>query len=470
MNNHFGQIFNIPPNEIENFLSIFSKIKHVGESNSKEQKLKCEELDGQKIEEIKKDEELFNDYSDELDELIVYDSDEHDIGNDVHKIDKNECEDVDLESDENELSETDFEENIIVFEKNQIENSSENSNEIYTNPIKNPLKILSEIFMNSGDNLFGTISGFPINTVITTFNGKKMQNDDEIFSDSQKNTPEISNDISINHDHDHDLPKELNDSDKITLNIGGKKFNLRKQLLKQLNIKYYNLLDTSCLPKSQLKINKLVDFITTTRHDNIIKLIVRDQLFETSDRTLSKSSYFKLRIKTMHSNKMYIDEDPKVFRYVLNFLRYGEICIFDNSIINMLEKYDIEFSKSMEINSRVKIVPYQETIQSNQIKNHMQGYLYSLNPHNYPIPGKPNEFYSFENYPINEPDEKLSALYGISNMNIINTESKLIFGSDIIFELTSSKFHDADLIEDLLISIDIPILKQNDYVEYVDLI
>src|SRR3984885_12239584 len=380
MNNHFGQIFNIPPNEIENFLSIFSKIKHVGESNSKEQKLKCEELDGQKIEEIKKDEELFNDYSDELDELIVYDSDEHDIGNDVHKIDKNECEDVDLESDENELSETDFEENIIVFEKN---------------PIKNPLKILSEIFMNSGDNLFGTISGFPINTVITTFNGKKMQNDDEIFSDSQKNTPEISNDISINHDHDHDLPKELNDSDKITLNIGGKKFNLRKQLLKQLNIKYhnlhkitknnkivyfldrdpiyfekiieiiktiglnkdnimnemdnyseqfiyelcyYNLLDTSCLPKSQLKINKLVDFITTTRHDNIIKLIVRDQLFETSDRTLSKSSYFKLRIKTMHSNKMYIDEDPKVFRYVLNFLRYGEICIFDNSIINMLEK------------------------------------------------------------------------------------------------------------------------------------
>src|SRR3984885_3592110 len=167
MNNHFGQIFNIPPNEIENFLSIFSKIKHVGESNSKEQKLKCEELDGQKIEEIKKDEELFNDYSDELDE--------------------------------NELSETDFEENIIVFEKNQIENSSENSNEIYTNPIKNPLKILSEIFMNSGDNLFGTISGFPINTVITTFNGKKMQNDDEIFSDSQKNTPEISNDISINH-------------------------------------------------------------------------------------------------------------------------------------------------------------------------------------------------------------------------------------------------------------------------------
>ncbi len=58
----------------------------------------------------------------------------------------------------------------------------------------------------------------------------------------------------------------------------------------------------------------------------------------------------------------------------------------------------------------------------------------------------------------------------MENFNVINTDSKLEFDSTIIFNLTNKHSYLGDCIEDIILCIDIPVLKPTENTEYIDMI
>ncbi len=214
-----------------------------------------------------------------------------------------------------------------------------------------------------------------------------------------------NNSINLEDDKNYLIKNEHhtnNTNKKITINIGGKKFCLKKSFLEYLNIDYnklnkiikndniiyfmdkdphyfskiieiiktfgnneneiiknlenfseqlvselcfYGILDKKFNPTPKLKLKKFVYF-NNNDNDSIIKIVIGEQIFETLNSTLSKSLLFDTKLK--HSkNKEFkiIDIDPKIFRYVLNFLRSGFIYINNLEILEILDAYGIEYEK-----------------------------------------------------------------------------------------------------------------------------
>ena len=302
--------------------------------------------------------------------------------------------------------------------------------------------------------------------------------------------------------------------DKITLNVGGKKFHFNEKLLKRLNIRYdtlhkttslfpvyfldkdpyyfsqiieiirkhgtnsediirhiddcseqliselcfYTLLNKKYLPKPKLKLKRSVGFIDGLLNgSNIIKVLVKKQLFHTSVTTLSRSNYFNNKLKLIPDEEKAqnapfsnpdatisvndIDIDPKLFRYILNFLRQKEMYVNNPIIENYLSKFGIEYdvieNKKIHQNIVSHYEPYNTITLAHQLNEIPDTFRQQMD--------------SFE----------------VENINIINTQSKIEFGSDILFDLGGNNF--GDLITDLLLCIDVPVLKPTDNIEYIDL-
>ena len=294
------------------------------------------------------------------------------------------------------------------------------------------------------------------------------------------------------------IDKNKENEGKITLNVGGRRFYSNKMLLERLNIKYnksnkpvyfldkdpyyfsqiieiirkcgtesddiasniddysnqltselcfYTLLDKKFLPKPKLKLKRSVGFLayeSNSTNDNIIKIIVKEQSFDTSIATLSRSIYFSNKIKLNPHNTIHltdIDIDPKIFRCILNFLRQKEMYICNPTIENYLHKFGIEY----------------EIIENTKIHSHIVSHY---EPYNTIV----------IDHQLNEiPDNFKSQInsFEVENINIINTENKIEFNSDILFDLGGNKF--GDIIDDILLCIDVPVLNPIDNIEYIDL-
>lgn len=293
--------------------------------------------------------------------------------------------------------------------------------------------------------------------------------------------------------------------EKITLNVGGKKFHSNKTLLERLNIKYtvnrknpiyfldrdphyfsqiieiirksgtdcddivsdideysdqliselcfYTLLDKKFLPKPKLKLKRSVGFLACesspirddNNYNNIIKIMVKKQLFDTSIATLSRSTYFtnKIKLNVTNANILVddIDIDPKIFRYILNFLRQKEMYVNNTAIENYLHKFGIEYN----VIENIKIHPH--------IVLHHEPYNTIVLDH------------QLNEIPPNFKSQNMS--FEVENINIINTENKIEFNSDILFDLGGNKF--GNMIDDILLCIDVPVLNPTDNIEYIDL-
>lgn len=317
---------------------------------------------------------------------------------------------------------------------------------------------------------------------------------------------------------------EQNKSNKIALNIGGKKFNLKKKFIDLLQIPYskfpkiinnnqityfldrdpyyfskitsliklygldqekilsriddysdqllgelcfYGIIDEKFNPRPKLRLKRAVTF--SSRNFDIIKVTVGDQTFETSSCVLSRSNYFDNKLKIIKSNQLNLTKvDPKIFRYILNFLRTGELYVYNESIIQLLENYDIEYEKveSKKINNNI-VTHY--TMHTTDVVNHqITDCINMLDPKSNKIPSTDNWYQFIDNkcyYP-----EATFASPNVENMNIINTESTISFGSDIVFNLTDKTKDLGECIEDLLLCIDIPILNPAEGVAYRDLV
>ncbi|XWV24769.1 mg639 protein [Tupanvirus deep ocean] len=329
-------------------------------------------------------------------------------------------------------------------------------------------------------------------------------------------------------DNDQVLSKMeiLKMENKITLNVGGKKFNLKKNMLEYLNINYgklnkiikdgrviyfldrdpyyfskvisliklygldqdkivekledfseqlinelcfYGIIDRKYNPRPKLRLKRAVTF--PSRHDDIVKIVVDDQLFETSSGILSRSSYFDVKLKMSRSKQFYLsDIDAKIFRYVLNFLRTGELYTTNTEIIELLNNYGIEFEKieSKKISNDIvcHYIPHSQEAVNNQVLgsiNFIDPRINTVSDNNGTMPYQfvDNKFYYPENMFVSPNAE---------NFNVISTNSKLTFDSEIVFDLTDPTHDIGACIEDMLLCIDIPVLKPTEPYEYVDLI
>jgi hypothetical protein len=312
-------------------------------------------------------------------------------------------------------------------------------------------------------------------------------------------------------------PNSISESitNKITLNVGGKKFNLKKDVLKNLNINYsrlqkitidgriiyfldrdpyyfstiielikkygfdtdaihneitdyseqlinelcfYGLLDKKFSPVPKLKLKRSVGFLS--RHDEIVKIVVDQQLFETLVSTLSKSNFFNTKLKLSKSKQFNLNNiDPKFFRYVINFLRCGELYTNAPEIIELLDSYGIEYEKIDNKKVNVDIVSHYLPHGIESINNQLLGTMMTFDPNVNKQIINDQKYHSANMIPIS---------YCAENINIINTDSPLKFGSEIVFNLADPKKILGESINELMLCIDIPILKPTDNVEYVD--
>ncbi len=61
---------------------------------------------------------------------------------------------------------------------------------------------------------------------------------------------------------------------------------------------------------------------------------------------LGRSSYFDAKLKMSKTKQFYLNNvDPKIFRYIVNFLRIGELYIYNEDIVEMLNNFGIDYDK-----------------------------------------------------------------------------------------------------------------------------
>ncbi|XWV26012.1 putative BTB/POZ domain-containing protein [Tupanvirus soda lake] len=364
-----------------------------------------------------------------------------------------------------------------------------------------------------------------MNNNVTKKTEQKNTNNYRGYRSHRQNNSDISKEI----DSEQGLSKMeiLKMENKITLNVGGKKFNLKKNMLEYLNINYgklnkilkedgrviyfldrdpyyfskvisliklygldqekivekledfseqlvnelcfYGIIDKKYSPRPKLRLKRAVTF--PSRHDDIVKIVVDDQLFETSAGILSRSSYFDVKLKMSRSKQFYLsDVDAKIFRYVLNFLRTGELYTSNSEIIELLNNYGIEFEKleSKKINDDVvcHYIPHSQEAVNNQVLgsiNFIDPRVNTISDSNGVMPYQfiDNKYYYPENMLVSPNAE---------NFNVISTNSKLTFDSEIVFDLTDATHDIGACIEDMLLCIDIPVLKPTEPYEYVDFV
>lgn len=208
---------------------------------------------------------------------------------------------------------------------------------------------------------------------------------------SKNHTSILGNNMDCEVDLSSDNNENLNSTSRIVVNVGGKKMDVKKSLLDKLNVNNdfltiqdkvndiyfldrdplyfqeiaqmikspnnkitvnnlsnqivgelcnYNILQSSERPLSKIKLVNTVTFKNI--HTNYVKILVEDQIFETYRNTLLRSEY----LKNVEDKCTITNIDPKIFRYVLNILRNGELYIYNSEITEALDRFGIEFTCS----------------------------------------------------------------------------------------------------------------------------
>lgn len=223
---------------------------------------------------------------------------------------------------------------------------------------------------------------------------------------------------------------------------------------------FYGLIDKKYLPRLKLKLKKMVTF--PGKYDSTFKIIIDDQVFETSSVTLSKSKYFDNKMKLHKHGKIILrDIEPNIFRYVLNFLRTGELFVTTDEIEKQLEKFGIEYEKIENKKVINDIATHYLPTSAEPIQNQLAKYIHYFSPQN-------NHIVQLDNNQHLPTNNQISA--NIESINIITTKSKLEFNSILTFDLTACSKNMGDCIEDLMLCVDLPVLKPTEPYEYDDLI
>ena len=173
------------------------------------------------------------------------------------------------------------------------------------------------------------------------------------------------------------------------------------------------------VPKIRLK-NK----VTINSKPQIAKINVRGQKFMVSTTTLSKSPVIDSMLENYNGKDINIDVDPTIFRYIINFLRTGCMYISGNRVLSIIKELDIDYDEVFDPKQRYELIT--ENIQN--------------------------------------------SMFNVQTFNTIQTTSKLEFGSDIVFDIASTveNIGKNTHIDDIVLCIDVPVIKPTENCEYVD--
>jgi hypothetical protein len=185
----------------------------------------------------------------------------------------------------------------------------------------------------------------------------------------------------------------------------------------------YDLLDANFKPKPKVILTKNVTF----NSDKICHVVVQNETFVTNSTTLLKSSYFE-KLDLEKKIQVDIPLSSEIFRYILHLLRDGELFYLTPEILSAIKYFEIDHKicAANKIHETVAFVPKIE-IATN----------------------------------INQTDK----LDNLETCQSVLTKSKLSFGSDLVFDLS---LLGNCLIMDVVLCVDLPIVKISDPCEYVD--
>jgi len=99
--------------------------------------------------------------------------------------------------------------------------------------------------------------------------------------------------------------------------------------------------------------------------DSIVTLNVSGRIFQTKRSTLKKSAYFN----SIDDDEIFIDDDPDIFKHVLNLLRFKYYNVPSDDLVNVeyaLKRYNIEmFLIKDNFYQGIKLFKHQKHIRSN---------------------------------------------------------------------------------------------------------
>jgi hypothetical protein len=350
----------------------------------------------------------------------------------------------------------------------------------------------------------------------------------ENLSDVVRNSESSDSDIEAlqsedDDEYEHIEPIILKREEKVLINVGGKKFRLAPSVLKKLDIRVerlsrvkseyfmdrdgyyfqeiiqllnningnkdllldmigdfsdqmivemvaYQLLPSKFKPEYKTKLKNLVGFKTASNgKPELVRIYVQNKKFETFDSTISRSEYLTPFLKSQSVIKL--DTDPTLFRYVLNFLRHGELYVMNKQIIALMNTLQIPY-ELLEKSHDYTIMTAYEPLSSETSMYQLSMNNNQLNYKYYPKPASSALTDVADNYFIfNESNrylnyDNMDASFNNEYMNVIQTKSKLAFSSTLDFDLTCMV--QGDLIEDIMVVIDLPILNPVNNLRYVD--
>ena len=99
---------------------------------------------------------------------------------------------------------------------------------------------------------------------------------------------------------------------------------------------------------------------------------------------------------------------------------------------------------------------------NNAVNGQLNAFVNAISPIN-------NSYYQFVDNKYYTPNTQSISLSS-ENINIITSDSSLKFDAEVIFNLTDHTKNIGEIIEDLLICIDIPVLKPTEQLEYIEFI
>lgn len=214
----------------------------------------------------------------------------------------------------------------------------------------------------------------------------------------------------------------------------------------RIELAFYNLLDKKYIPNSILNIPK--NILNTNRNNDIITINIANTIFMTKYSTLAKSKFFinKLMSKNKSIDLSDLSIDPKVFRFVLNSFRHGNLFYTNDDIISTIQAFGFDIDANIISSSTCP----DQNIKYGTLHTHV-----TTDAINY------QQLYLLQNAPIGSE-------HMLSTTSIMNAENKIGFDSEIIFDLTPKNDSSGEYLSDIVIIVDLPVLNKSSESKYID--
>ena len=200
--------------------------------------------------------------------------------------------------------------------------------------------------------------------------------------------------------------------------------------------------------------------------NQIITIKVQDMTFQTTALVLSRSSIIEKQSLEKDSMIIVNDTAAKIFRYVVNFLRLGNLFVINSEVIRCLDRYNIPYTTLDHV---------RKTSEENVIINHKDikqtGSI--ITPH---LPNLEEELTletqldaakaTFNLMCTMMRPKDYFTFVDIMTQTVLLTESQLKFDSDIVFDLMQRG--KSEIVTGFVLCVDMPVLKTGyqDLMEY----